>query len=423
VSIPSFYTQLIMKTKWNRAVLPAFALSCLSPVVAGEADTAELVEGNHAFAGELYRVLAGEDEVGNLFFSPFSVSSALGMTMEGAGGETAEEMRRVLQAPSVGGEDWTTKRMHAAMGRLTAEFNVEDAPYELVVANALWGEQTMPFNPEFLEAIQPHYDANLELVDFRGEPEAARLRINAWVEEKTAERIKDLLPEDSITTLTRLVLTNAIYFKAPWANPFQPGATEERDFRLADGTTIEVPTMHQRRMPVGRHKADGFEVIEIPYEGHSISMILLLPDEPDGLAAVEQAMSPDKWSQWAEAIEWQTAHFYMPKFRIETDYPLNEPLKQMGMPTAFDPARADFTRITKSAEGGELYISAVVHKAFIDVDEEGTEAAAATGVVVGVTSAPIDEPPELRVDRPFLFAIRDRDSGTLLFVGRLMDPR
>jgi len=390
---------------------------------AEQLDNMAMVEGNHAFAGELYRVLAAGAEGGNLFFSPFSITSALGMTMEGADGVTAEEMRRVLHVPGGDGEAWGSARVHAAMGRLTSLFNQDGLPYELVVANALWGEQTMAFREAFLEAVQPNYDAKLDLLDFRGQPEAARERINTWVEEKTAKRIVDLLPEGSITGDTRLVLTNAIYFKAAWASSFQEGSTEDRDFHLGDGSTVSVPTMHQRGLRLGRHQAEGFQVLEIPYEGFSVVMTILLPDAADGLAVVEEAMTPQAWKEWENAMDWKSVHYYMPKFRVETEYTLNEALKEMGMPTAFEPGKADFSKISESAEGGELFISAVVHKAFIEVDEEGTEAAAATGVVIGLTSAPLDEPQDLRVDRPFVYAIRDRETGTLLFMGRVTDPR
>jgi len=388
-----------------------------------EREMRAVVEANHAFARDMYWTLAGANVGENLFFSPYSISSALAMTLEGARGETLEEMYTVLHVPVEGDDRWLSARLHVAMGRLVGGFNKDGKPYELVVANALWGERTMPFREEFLGAIQPHYDAKLEMMDFIGNPQAERQRINQWVEEKTMERIVDLLPEDSITVDTRLVLTNAIYFKAAWASPFQEGATMDRDFHLVDGTSVQVATMYERDVRIGRHQADGFEVIEIPYDGHSVAMVILLPDEPGGLAAVEQAISPEAWLGWVDGLEFGDAHLYLPKFRVETEYELNDPLKAMGMPLAFDARQADFTNITDSPEGEKLFISTVAHKAFIEVDESGTEAAAATAVVISIESAALEEPPEVRINRPFVFAIRDRDTGSLLFMGRVVDPR
>lgn len=412
--------------KTTTAILGSLLLTGpLSPAATPPADIEAAVLGNNAFAGDLYQNLAASRAGKNLFFSPFSVSSALGMTWEGAKGATADEMRSVLHVPQADGKPWETARMHAAIGELSKKFNQPDQSFSLVVANALWVEKSMPLREEFLASIQPHYDAKLAPMDFIAEPEAARKQINTWVEEKTKDRIKDLIPAGVIDADTRLVLTNAIYFKAAWPSEFQKELTQEQDFQLADGTKAKVPSMHNPSVNLARHKGKDFEVVELNYEGASVVMTIVMPDSPDGLPAIEKALTADSWKTWTAGLKFTSTDLYLPKFKMETDYPLSEPLQKLGMPLAFTPGKADFTAITDSPDGSKLFISAVIHKAFIEVDEKGTEAAAATAVTIQATSAIMEpeEPKLLRIDRPFLFAIRDRESGTLLFLGRVMDPR
>jgi serpin B len=403
------------------ALLGSLLLTSLLAPAAAPSDLESAALANNAFAGDLYQDLAARNEGKNLFFSPFSISSALGMTWEGARGATAAEMATVLHVPAADGKPWANARVHAAAGALSKKFNQPDQGFELVVANALWAEKSMPLRQEFLANIQPNYDAKLATLDFITAPEAARKQINTWVEEKTKERIKDLLPDGSIDSDTRLVLTNAIYFKASWPKEFNQALTAEQPFQLAAGRAVKVPTMHDPAVHVGRHKADGFEVVELNYQGAAVVMTIVLPDAADGLPVIEKALTPGSWKTWAEALKPTLTDLYLPKFKLETDYSLNEPLKQLGMPLAFG-GKADFSGITES---GSLAISEVIHKAFVEVDEKGTEAAAATAVVISRASAMIEpeEPKLLRIDRPFLFALRDRDSGTVLFLGRVTDPR
>jgi serpin B len=407
--------------KATPALLASLLLTTLLASGAAEpSDPATAALANSAFAGDLYQNLAAGSAGKNLFFSPFSISSALAMTWEGARGATADEMRKVLHVPVAEGKPWDNARMHAAVGALGKKFNQPDQGFSLVVANALWAEKSMPLRPEFLASIQPNYDAKLASMDFIAAPDAARKQINTWVEEKTKDRIKDLLPDGSIDPDTRLVLTNAIYFKAAWPTEFQQDLTKERDFQLADGTKVKVPTMHNPSVNLARHKGDGFEVVELNYEGNSVVMTIVLPDAADGLPAIENALTAESWNAWANALKPTLTDLYLPKFKLETGYPLKESLKKLGMPLAF--GNADFSGITGS---DSLVISAVIHKAFVEVDEKGTEAAAATAVTISRASAMIEteEPKLLRIERPFLFAIRERESGTLLFLGRVIEPR
>ncbi len=400
-------------------------LTSLLGTAAEPTDPAAAALANNAFAGDLYQDLAVRNPAKNLFFSPFSISSALGMTWEGAKGATAEEMRNVLHVPVAGGKPWANARMHAALGALGKKFNQPDQPFSLTVANALWVDRSMPLRKEFLASIQPHYDAKLAPMDFIAAPDAARKQINSWVEEKTKDRIKDLLASGSVDANTRLVLTNAIYFKAAWPAAFEQDLTKEQDFQLADGTKVKVPTMHDPFVHVGRQKGSGFEVVELNYEGASVVMTLVLPDTAAGLPAIEKSLTADCWKTWTAALKSTPTDLYLPKFKMETDYLLKEALEKLGMPMAFTRGQADFTALTDSPQAKELFLSAVIHKAFIDVNEKGTEAAAATAVTIQTLGAMVapEEPKLLRIDRPFLFAIRDRESGTVLFMGRVMDPR
>jgi len=395
--------------------------SLLAPAAVPPADINAAALANNAFAGDLYQDLTARSPGKNLFFSPFSISSALGMTWEGARGATAAEMATVLHVPAADAKLWTNAQMHAAVGALSKKFSQPDEGFELVVANALWAEKSMPLRQEFLANIQPNYDAKLASLDFISAPEAARKQINTWVEEKTKDRIKDLLPEGSIDPDTRLVLTNAIYFKASWPKEFNQALTAEQPFQLAAGTAVKVPTMHDPSVRIGRHKADGFEVVELDYQGAAVVLTIVMPDAPDGVPGIEKTLTPGSWKTWAAALKPTLTDLYLPKFKLETAYSLNDPLKKLGMPLAFG-GKADFSGITQS---GPLAISEVIHKAFVEVDEKGTEAAAATAVTIARASAMIEpeEPKLLRIDRPFLFALRDRESGTLLFLGRVMDPR
>jgi len=424
------------------------------------APEAHAVAANTDFGLDLYAQLAKENAGKNLFFSPYSMASALAMTAEGARGETAAEMGKVLRYPEAArriGADaqllpWNTGLIHTGMAKLNDRFQSRaDTPYEISVANALYGEQTYPFSPDYVATISKFYGTGAVVpVDFVNAFELARLRINAWAAEKTHDRIKELVPEGALDPLTRLVLLNAIYFKGNWAEQFDAKHTKEEDFHAAGGVKVRLPMMHNAEISGGRYaafKADGtpfqtpkmttrgaepatlypgaggFQVAELPYKGKDLSMVIVVPQDADGLAAVEKQLTTANLAAWLGKLESRDMDVAMPKFRIETDYKMNETLQAMGMKQAFDGSRANFDGLIANGSA-DLYIAHVFHKAFVEVTEKGTEATAATAVVIkpGSANPPIPFTPAIRADRPFLFAIRDVKTGTLLFLGRMADP-
>ena len=468
----------------------------------GKAPVNYAVTANSDFAVDLYRQLSKGSPDQNLFFSPYSVSSALAMAAEGARGQTALEMGRALRFPATArriGDDaqaipWNTSLLHTGMGQLNERLEkaqkpvpqevtgkiaklqkqievakdrmgadlkkqIEDAKKahqrtdllepsaeetkkyrqliaelsevsshmdqydqcEVHVANALWGEKTHPFQQPYLDTIGKFYKTGgLFPVDFKNNSEAARLEINSWVEKQTAGKIKDLLARTTVDDKTRMVLTNAIYFRGNWTEPFEPGATSEQDFKVVGGKTIKAPLMHQ--VHEYRYWANrSLQVLELPYQGGDLSMLVLLPREADGLAAVENSLSAARIGQLRAKLQSETVDAYLPKFKLETSYELNDSLAALGMKQAFVVGQADFSGI----DGGTGYfsISQVIHKAFVDVNERGTEAAAATGVAKLAEDKPLAPPVVFRADHPFLFLICDNPSGSILFLGRMVDPK
>ncbi|MFP3896684.1 MAG: serpin family protein [Anaerolineales bacterium] len=374
-----------------------------------EEDLGALVEGDTAFALDLYRFLA-EDE-GNLFYSPYSISLALAMTYAGARGETEAQMADVLHF------DLPQDRLHPAFNALDlalASRGEEEEGFRLHIANAVWGQEGYEFLSDFLQTLAENYGAGLRVLDFKTEPEESRTIINDWVAEETEERIEDLLPPGAIDPSTVLVLTNAIYFNAAWQHPFQEGATEDGTFYLPNGQEVTVPMMKQEKF-LAYGEGEDYQALELPYEGEELSMVILLPQEGD-FEEFEGTLDARRIETIVQDMEFTNVALAMPKFSFEWDASLKDTLEAMGMPAAFD-AGADFSGMTGSPD---LFIDDVVHKAFVAVDEEGTEAAAATGVVMA-ESAPAS-PVEFTVDRPFIFLIRDRETGTILFIGRVMDP-
>lgn len=374
----------------------------------------DLVEGNSEFAIELYREIAGQDK--NLFFSPFSISEALTMTYAGARGLTAAQMADTLQL----GDD--PDQVHPAFNWLDAHLmslaetprNEESEPFELAVANSIWGQTGYDFESEFLDTLALNYGAGLNTLDFQTQPEPSREAINQWVEDKTQERIKDLIPQGMIKPTTRMVLTNAIYFKASWLHAFDADITAPGDFTLRDGSTVSADLMYQTT-DFKYAQMDGYKAIELPYDGGDVSMLVFLPEDLDEF---EQNLGTDTLEDVNEAFEEKEVQLTLPKFEFTLPLPLTQTLQDMGMTEPFS-ATADFTGMNVR---NELRISDVVHKAFVAVDEEGTEAAAATAVIVGVDSAGPNEPAEFKADKPFVFMIRANQTGSLLFVGRVLDP-
>jgi serpin B len=493
---------------------------------AGKAPVKLAVQANSDFAFDMFKQLSAENAGENLFFSPYSVSSALAMTAEGARGKTAMEMGKVLRFPDATrrvGDDaqlipWRTSLIHTGMAGINDRLMAEDTPaqkaarkkipalrkafealnakskalrkqrkwaeynknveaeravaaelnkvsaqvdqYELRVANALWGEKTYPFLDAYVKTISKHYKTGgIFPADFKNNFPAERIKVNNWVAGQTKDRIKDIVPElpPAQASLVRLILTNAIYFKGAWSVPFKEADTKPRDFMLADGKKIKAPIMNARKLEVGRYAAfnadgsafktptmiergkktglypdaKGFAMLELPYKGDDISMVLIAPNSPDGLGAVEKKLTTGNLTAWIGKLKKRKTNVFLPKFKLETKYEMNDTLKAMGMPRAFTDPRlangADFTGMCASKDRRlRLYISKVIHKAFVEVNEKGTEAAAATVVMmVQGVSARMTVPftPTFQADRPFLFVIRDKQTHSVLFMGRINNPQ
>ncbi len=379
-----------------------------APEVASE-DRAALSEGNGAFALDLYRQLQKTD--GNLFYSPYSISAALAMTYAGAAGTTAEQMADTLHftLPQEG--------LHPAFnwleGELASRGKGEDEAFRLHVANAVWGQKDYQFKTAFLDTLAENYGAGLRIVNF-GDPEESRETINDWISEQTKERISDLIAPSDITTDTRLVLTNAVYFKAAWKYKFLESETTDQPFYLLDGGNVTVPMMQQTMLfGYAEGEGEGYQAVELPYEGDELSMVVLLP-EKGKFAAFENTLDYETVTSILDMLETRNTRLTMPKFGFTSDFNLKEMLSDLGMVAAFSSEDADFSGMTDIEE---LWLDDVVHKAFVSVDENGTEAAAATGAI-----AVASMPGVVTIDRPFIFLIRDIETGTILFMGRVVNP-
>lgn len=368
-----------------------------------------VLRANRQFALDLYRNLCLAE--GNLFFSPHSISTALAMTWAGARADTQAQMAKVLQFPQ---ED-----AHLHEGFKALESSLREAGRQggaqLKTANSLWPRRGSRFLKEFRALLRSAYGVRLSALDFGDEP-AARRKINAWVEEKTEERIKDLIPAGVLNALTRLVLVNAIYFKGQWQNPFDPQASAEAPFNLDPEKQVPVKMMTRR----GMHRLmDGeqVQVLELPYDGERLSMLVVLPRDPAGLAKLEQGLSLEMLETWLGSLLPLEAEVSLPRFSLGTSLRLDETLRTMGMQIAFSD-QADFSGMEPRRE---LTLGAVLHGAFVAVDEAGTEAAAATAVVIRTKAVNL-APVIFRADHPFLFLIHEKETGSILFMGRLTDP-
>jgi len=371
------------------------------------ADLSELVAGNSAFAFDLYHAL--REQPGNLFYSPYSISAALAMTYAGARGETERQMADTLHYTL------PQDRLHPAFNALDLALTGAD-DFTLHIANAIWGQAGHQFLAAFLDTLAQNYGAGLRLLDFVKEPEPSRRVINDWVSEQTEQRIQDLIPGGAITPDTRLVLANAIYFKADWLHTFDPERTHDGPFYTLDGGQVTVPLMALGEpASLAYAQGPGYQAVELPYTGNKMAMLILLPDAGQ-FEAFEAALTTQRVAEILDGLERQQVALTMPRFSFESSFGLAQTLAAMGMPAAF--SDADFAGM----DGGhDLFISDVFHKAFVAVDEAGTEAAAATAVVMKVTAAPVDNV-QLTADRPFLFLIRDTETDAILFVGRVVDP-
>jgi serpin B len=377
----------------------------------------ELVAGNTAFALDLYQQLVETQGDQNLFYSPYSISLALAMTYAGARGETEQQMADALHYTL------PQERLHPAFNALDQLLESrgegaegrDDKAFRLNIANAIWGQEGYPFLDPFLDKLAMNYGAGLRVLDFVQAAEKARVTINEWVSEETEGKIEELIAQGVITPMTRLVLTNAIYFNAAWSAPFQEERTRDGAFYLLDGSEVTVPMM-RKTTSYGYAEGEGYQAVELLYDGQQLSMVIVVPESGE-FEAFEGALDAERMSAIVDKLDRQEVALTMPKFEFDSGFGLNDALRAMGMEDAFSEA-ADFSGMTGTTE---LFISSVIHKAFVSVDEEGTEAAAATAVVMAAKAMPA-EPVEVTVDRSFIFTIRDIETGAVLFVGRVLDP-
>jgi len=396
-----------------------------APDAAPDSVTAR-VAGDTTFALELFRKVGeGAAAHQNLLFSPYSISVALGMLYAGTAGTTKTEMQKVLhfEQPDEEVASAFNTLEQALASRGANATGTKGQPFRLASANALWGQSSAEFLDTYLDVLAVNYGAGVNLVDFLRNPEGARVTINHWVSDKTEEKIPELLPENSIGPDTAFVLTNAVYFNAAWATQFEKQATEAGTFTLADGSAVELPLMHGG-LSTRYAEGGGWKATELPYSGGEVSMLLVLPDAGT-FDAFQSGLDPAKFAGIGAALAASSSVpvvVTLPKFEVRTPLSLVDALKALGMPTAFMPG-ADLSGING---GHELYIGGVIHQAFAKVDEEGTEAAAATAVIGVGSSAPQNPPPvpkQFDVRQPFLFGIRDNATGALLFLGQITDPR
>ena len=383
-------------------VLSNFPLSART-----ESDKKTLVQDNSVFALDLYRELRTSD--GNIFFSPYSISTALAMTYAGARGETEKQMAKAMHF------SLSQDKLHPAFSNLQDKLKKvqKKGNVQLHVANSLWPHKEYPFRKEFLRLVKKNYKTEITAVDYVRQTEKARKTINAWVEDKTRDKIKELIKPGVLNALTRLVLVNAIYFKGDWASQFDKKSTREMLFKLSPDKAVKTPMMYQKGQ-FGYWADKDLQVLEMPYVGKQLSMVVLVPTRIDGLPQLEEELNVENLRRWTSQLRKRKVDTWLPKFKLECDFRLDKVLQAMGMVDAFT-SNADLSGM----DGTDwLYISAALHKAFVDVNEEGTEAAAATAVV----SRAICMDPQFRADHPFVFLIQENQTGSILFIGRMTDP-
>ncbi len=400
-------------------------IACLSFVLLifslSEAATQNIVDANNKFSFDLYAKLRQEKNDDNIFFSPYSIVSAFAMTYEGAREETAKEIAKVFYFPT---DDRTRREQFLKM---LNEVNKKDQKYKLHTANALWVEKKYKLLDDYLKTIEKYYHGKATNVGFidAEEREKSRKMINGWIEEKTNHKIKELIKREHLSKDTRLVLTNAIYFKGSWEMQFDKSATKEEDFKISPDKKVKVPMMSLGmkglEFPEFMYtETEDLQALELPYEGRGLSMLIFLPKKD--IKEVEKKLNYDMLKQLKSRMELRPVEVYLPKFKFEGDYTLNDTLKKMGMPIAFDDNLADFSGMSGKSD---LYIGYALHKAFVEVNEEGTEAAAATAVIMVTKSAVYKpkKPVTFRADHPFIFLIQHNKTGVILFMGRVYDPK
>ncbi|XP_036376931.1 leukocyte elastase inhibitor-like [Megalops cyprinoides] len=377
---------------------------------------ASLGSANTMFALDLFRTLSETSAGGNIFISPMSITSALAMVFMGAKGNTADQMAKALCFGK-------STNVHSDFQALSSDINKPAASYVLRLANRLYGERTFNFLKEFIESTQKFYNADLVALDFVGAAEESRIQINQWVEEQTESKIKDLLQPGMVTAMTRLALVNAIYFKGSWLHKFDGKDTKEMPFKINQNETKPVQMMYQmKKFPFNYISDYKLQILELPYQGEELSMFILLPEESSDnsrLRKLEKELTLQQIEEWTKRSNMDRNTdiiVHLPKFKLEKNYMLNEPLARLGMTDVFDGAQADLSGMNGS---GGLYLSTVVHKSFIEVNEEGTEAAAATA---GLVAFCMVREEYFTADHPFLFFIRHNKSRSILFLGRFSSP-
>jgi len=379
------------------------------------ADIKTLIEGNTAFGFNIYRILSKTGD--NIFYSPYSISAALAMTYAGARSESEQRIADTMQFML------PQSNLHAAFNSMDIELGSrgqgakgkDDKGFRLHVVNAIWGQKDFSFLPAFLDVLAENYGAGLRIVDYINETEKSRIKINSWVSEQTEQRIKDLIPAGALNAMTRLVLTNAIYFNAAWADQFNENATMNAPFYLIDGKEKSVSIM-KNTASYRFAEGEGYRAVELPYDGGELSMVILLP-QTGSFSTFQSSLNAGEVQNIIESLENRQITLSIPKFKFDSQFSLKEALTAMGMGPEFTPD-ADFSGMTGERD---LFISDVLHKAFVAVDESGTEAAAATAVIMKATAMPM-QPLEITVTRPFIFFIRDIQTGAVLFIGQILNP-
>jgi serpin B len=390
-------------------------LTCLLPFMVSASNPQGIVDGNNKFAFNLFHMVGGDTKSSNLIFSPFSISTAIAMTYAGARNETALQISTTMNFPQ-------TEKFHSDYGKLLKELlGKKDSTIILHIANGLWAQKDFKFLDTYFDLVKINYRSELKNVDFiqPSERTAAIKDINSWVEQKTNDKIKDILGPADLTRFTRLVLVNAIYFYGKWAKPFDKQATLPKDFVLLDGTKNNVPFMNQQSR-FNYYEDSNYQVIEIPYKEKEASMLIFLPIKKNGITEVEKLLDYKYYQDIITALQSTEVALSLPKFKMTFNIDLGSALSKMGMPQAFSTRDADFSGMTGNRD---LYISKVIHQAFIAVNEKGTEAAAATVVVM--TLGAMMNPPQPKIfnaDHPFIFLIKDNPTGSILFMGKIMNP-
>lgn len=368
----------------------------------------EVVNANNQFAFDLYSELT-KSESGNIFFSPYSISSALAMSYEGAKGQTADEIKSVFHFPE-------KSVLEPNFAKIYNDINERTDAYELRMGNALWVQQDYPLLTDYMNRVEKYYGGKVANVDFVKETEKSRQTINSFIEKQTNNKIKDLIPKGVIDPSTKLVITNAIYFKGTWLWQFDPKDTREMDFYVSPTNVVKTPMMYMKPDKAKFNYADlgDLQILELPYKGDKISMLILLPK--GDLESIESVLTAEKLEEWKNQMqETKLDAIYLPKFELEAKYFMKNILSNLGMPTAFSSDKADFSGMTGNKD---LFIKEVIHQAYVEIDEEGTEAAAATGVIINLgLSTNI-----FKADHPFIFLIQEKETGNILFLGRVIDP-